>query len=109
MAVRSLIEFKVREGEEAAFERAYLAHGLLHRAVSAPGFLSGDFLRPAPESTSFWATALWRSRDDYSAWQSAYTSVFSRHALTEIGQFLSAAPQGFALEVAANVQGDAPS
>jgi heme-degrading monooxygenase HmoA len=57
MPVRSLIEFNVRRGAEKVFEAIYLEYGFLDRAKNMPGFLSGEFLRTGPETSTFWATA----------------------------------------------------
>lgn len=99
MPVRSLIEFDVREGAEAAFENAYSAHGFLSRAASAAGFLGGELLQSDTEPLTFWATALWATHDDYAAWQANYLTLFGAEALQDLTQFLTTIPQGFALSV----------
>ena len=101
MPVRSLIEFNVRGGTEAAFKDAYLAHGFLSRAESAAGFLDGEFLQSDAEPSTFWATALWATHDDYAAWQANYLTLFGAETLQDLTQFLTNTPHGFALSVRA--------
>ena len=103
MPVRSFIEFHVREDAVDAFERAYLENGFLHKAVEAPGFLGGEFLKKSTTPPIYAATALWRTAADYAAWQQNYGEVFSVDALKQLGQHLLKQPEGSALSVLTRV------
>lgn len=60
--------FKVRNGEERAFEARWLDRDTQLRAV--PGFVEFHLLKgPAREDHVLYAShSLWRSRDDFDAW-----------------------------------------
>lgn len=52
MAVRSLIELKVAEGQCEAFKAAYLENSFPQRAIAASGFAGGERLLESEKSTS---------------------------------------------------------
>ncbi len=99
MPVRSFIEFHIRGGAEAEFERAYLDGGFLDKAIHAHGFLGGEFLKKSDVPPVYAASALWHAEEDYTAWQRGYGAVFSAEALERLAHCFLKPPQGVALRV----------
>ncbi|WP_419908546.1 antibiotic biosynthesis monooxygenase family protein [Candidatus Poriferisodalis sp.] len=75
MTVRTITEFRVKDGEAERFERTYRAGQFLERATTNPGFLRGEFMRCVADPSTFVAIAEWQSEGDYAAWQAAYESL----------------------------------
>ncbi|MEO9971657.1 MAG: antibiotic biosynthesis monooxygenase [Hyphomonadaceae bacterium] len=76
MAVRSLNELKVAEGQCEAFKAAYLENGFLQRAIAASGFISGELLIAPDKPNVFVKTTLWETEAAYSRWQLSYLDRF---------------------------------
>jgi heme-degrading monooxygenase HmoA len=66
---RSIIEFKVKPGQEGDFVSAFLDAGMLARPAAIDGFVSAELLRATQDSADFVVIASWSKRDAYAAWQ----------------------------------------
>lgn len=75
MAVRSVATFPVKPGAADAFEEAYREGQFLERAVTNPGFIRGELIRPSADPEHFVVVAEWETEADYRAWQANYDQL----------------------------------
>ncbi len=67
MAVRIIIDRKVKKGREAAF--AELLRELRSNAIVLKGYISGETLRAADDPQNFIVISTWQSLDDWKNWE----------------------------------------
>lgn len=65
--IRVLIERHIAESLEPAYEER--SRKILQRAVSTPGFISGETLRDTNDNNHRFTLANWRSEADWLRWQ----------------------------------------
>ena len=75
MSVRSVATFSVKPGHADAFEAAYREGQFLERAVTNPGFIRGELIRPSGDTDHFIVVAEWATEADYAAWQANYDQL----------------------------------
>lgn len=75
MAVRSVATFRVKPGAADRFEAAYREGQFLERAVTNPGFIRGELIRPDGDPDQFIVVAEWETEADYRAWQANYDQL----------------------------------
>ncbi len=67
MAVRIIIDRKVKKGKEAEF--AKLLRELRTKAVPSKGYISGETLRALDDHHNYIVITTWQSLDDWKAWE----------------------------------------
>lgn len=67
MAVRIIIDRKVKKGKEAEF--AKLLRELRTKAVPSKGYISGETLRALGDHHNYIVITTWQSLDDWKAWE----------------------------------------
>jgi heme-degrading monooxygenase HmoA len=67
MAVRIIIDRKVKKGKEADF--AKLLRELRSKAVSSKGYISGETLRALDDPHNYIVITTWQSVDDWNKWE----------------------------------------
>lgn len=67
MAVRIIIDRKVKKGKEAEF--AKLLRDLRTKAVPSKGYISGETLRALDDHHNYIVITTWQSLDDWKAWE----------------------------------------
>jgi heme-degrading monooxygenase HmoA len=84
MAVKILIQRKVRPGNESKFAQAL--RELRSQAIHARGYISGETLRAIDDPSLHLAISTWNSREDWNGWaNSAERKAFQdkTHAMLE--------------------------
>ncbi len=91
MAVRIIIDRKVKKGKEAEF--AKLLRELRTKVVPSKGYISGETLRSLDDHYNYIVITTWQSVDDWKAWeknperkkiQAKIEKLLSRPAKTKI-------------------------
>jgi len=67
MAVRIIIDRKVKEGKESEFSQ--LLKQLRLKAVSSKGYISGETLRALSDRHNYIVVSTWQSADDWKNWE----------------------------------------
>jgi heme-degrading monooxygenase HmoA len=67
MAVRIIIDRKVKKGKEADF--AKLLRELRSKAVPSKGYISGETLRAVEDPHNYIVITTWQSVDDWTIWE----------------------------------------
>ena len=67
MAVRIIIDRKVKKGKESEFSE--LLRQLRSKAVSSKGYISGETLRALSDRHNFVVVSTWQSADDWKNWE----------------------------------------
>ncbi len=67
MAVRIIIDRKVKKGKEAEF--AKLLRELRTKVVPSKGYISGETLRSLDDHYNYIVITTWQSIDDWKAWE----------------------------------------
>lgn len=67
MAVRIIIDRKVKKGMESEFSE--LLRQLRSKAVSSKGYISGETLRALSDRRNFVVVSTWQSADDWKNWE----------------------------------------
>ncbi len=67
MAVRIIIDRKVKKGKEAEF--AKLLRELRLKAVPSKGYISGETLRSLDDHYNYIVITTWQTVDDWKAWE----------------------------------------
>ena len=67
MAVKVIIDRKVKKGKESEFFE--LLKELRSKALSARGYISGETLRALSDQHNYIAVATWQSIDDWKNWE----------------------------------------
>ena len=67
MAVRIIIDRKVKKGKEAEF--AKLLRELRSKVVPSKGYISGETLRSLNNHSNFIVITTWQSVDDWKEWE----------------------------------------
>jgi len=67
MAVRIIIDRKVKKGMESEFSE--LLRQLRSKAVSSKGYISGETLRALSDRHNFVVVSTWQSADDWKNWE----------------------------------------
>ena len=67
MAVRIIIDRKVKKGKESEFSE--LLKQLRSKAVSSKGYISGETLRALSDRHSYIVVSTWQSADDWKNWE----------------------------------------
>ena len=67
MAVKVIIDRKVRNGKESEF--FYLLKELRSKAISSKGYISGETLRALSDRHNYIAVGTWQSLDDWMNWE----------------------------------------
>jgi heme-degrading monooxygenase HmoA len=67
MAVRVIIDRKVKGGEESEFSE--LLKQLRSKAVSSKGYISGETLRALSDRHNYIVVSTWQSADDWKNWE----------------------------------------
>ena len=99
MTVRTLITFRVKPGQEAAFEKAYGEGEMLERAAIVPGFLGGDLMKLNGDGSTYAATALWDNAESYKQWQAAYATALDQDKVSAMMETLETFEPGQVYEV----------
>ena len=69
MAVRIIIDRKVKKGREADFSK--LLRGLRSKAVPSKGYISGETLRASDDPHNYIVITTWQSIDDWKKWENS--------------------------------------
>ena len=64
--IRVYIERQFIDGMEGEIER--VVRDVIHSAVCAPGYLSGEILRDQADHNHYVVVSSWRSREHWDAW-----------------------------------------
>lgn len=91
---RSLIEFSVRPGEEAAFVAAFHEAGMLTRPRAVPGFVRAELLRLAGGGADFVVIGEWETPEAYADWQARSRIDAPREALRRMNRCLVGLREG---------------
>ncbi len=67
MAVRVIIDRKVKKGKESEFSE--LLKQLRSKAVSSKGYISGETLRALSDRYNYIVVSTWQSLDDWRIWE----------------------------------------
>jgi len=67
MAVRVIIDRKVKKGKESEFSE--LLKQLRSKAVSSKGYISGETLRALSDRHNYLVISTWQSVDDWKNWE----------------------------------------
>jgi len=67
MAVRIIIDRKVKKGKESEFSE--LLKELRSRAVSSKGYISGETLRALSDRHNYIVVSTWQSAEDWKNWE----------------------------------------
>ena len=67
MAVRIIIDRKVKKGKESEFSG--LLKQLRSKAVSSKGYISGETLRGLSDRHNYMVVSTWQSLDDWKIWE----------------------------------------
>ena len=67
MAVKIIIDRKVKKGKEADFSR--LLRELRTKAIPSTGYISGETLRALDDPHNYIVITTWHSVDDWKAWE----------------------------------------
>ena len=67
MAVRIIIDRKVKKGKEAEFSK--LLRDLRSKAVPSKGYISGETLRSLDDNHNYIVITTWQSVDDWKEWE----------------------------------------
>ncbi len=68
MAVKIIIDRKIKKGKEPAFSE--LLKDLRSKAVSSKGYISGETLRALSDHNNYIVVSTWQSIDDWKNWES---------------------------------------
>ena len=68
-AVRSVIRFTVKPGQEAEFEAAFAACGMLTRPRAIEGFVEAELVRGLENPAEYLVIGRWADQAAYAAWQ----------------------------------------
>ena len=69
MAVKVIIRRKIPKGKEAQLLPLLL--GLRSKAISQPGYISGETLRNVNDPEDYVFISTWKSVDDWKAWEAS--------------------------------------
>ncbi len=67
MAVKIIIDRKVKKGKEAEFSK--LLRELRSKAIPTPGYISGETLRALDDPHNYIVVTTWQSVDDWKKWE----------------------------------------
>ena len=67
MAVKIIIDRKVRKGKEEDFSK--LLRELRSKAIPSAGYISGETLRASDDSHNYIVITTWQSVDDWKKWE----------------------------------------
>jgi heme-degrading monooxygenase HmoA len=67
MAVKIIIDRKVKKGKEADFSK--LLRELRKKAIPSPGYISGETLRAKDDPHNYIVITTWQSVDDWDKWE----------------------------------------
>jgi len=67
MAVRIIIDRKVKKGKESEFSE--LLKQLRSKAISSKGYISGETLRALSDRHNYIVVSTWQSFDDWKIWE----------------------------------------
>ena len=67
MAVRIIIDRKVKKGKESDFAR--MLRELRSKAIPSKGYISGETLRAQGDSRNYIVISTWQSLEDWKAWE----------------------------------------
>lgn len=67
MAVRIIIDRKVKKGKESDF--ALLLREMRSKAIPSKGYISGETLRALDDPYNYIVITTWQSVDDWKAWE----------------------------------------
>jgi heme oxygenase (mycobilin-producing) len=67
MAVRIIIDRKIKKGKEPEF--AKLLRDLRSKAIASKGYISGETLRALNDPHNYIVITTWQSVDDWKAWE----------------------------------------
>ncbi len=67
MAVRIIIDRKVKKGKESEFSE--LLKQLRSKAISTKGYISGETLRELSDRQNYVVVSTWQSADDWKNWE----------------------------------------
>jgi len=67
MAVRIIIDRKIKKGKESEFAR--LIRELRSKAISSKGYISGETLRALDDPHNYIVITTWQSVDDWKTWE----------------------------------------
>jgi len=67
MAVKIIIDRKVKKGKETDFSK--LLRELRSKAIPSPGYISGETLRATDDPRNYIVITTWQSADDWKRWE----------------------------------------
>jgi len=67
MAVKIIIDRKVKKGKETDFSK--LLRELRSKAIPSPGYISGETLRATDDPHNYIVITKWQSADDWKRWE----------------------------------------
>jgi heme-degrading monooxygenase HmoA len=67
VAVRIIIDRKVKKGKESDFAR--MLRELRSKAIPSKGYISGETLRAQGDSRNYIVISTWQSLEDWKAWE----------------------------------------
>jgi len=67
MAVKIIIDRKVKKGKETDFSK--LLRELRSKAIPSPGYISGETLRATDDPHNYIVITTWQSADDWKRWE----------------------------------------
>ena len=67
--LRSVIEFRVIPGKEAAFERAFADAGMLTRPAAIAGYRGAELIQSLEDPTHYMVFGTWSTIEAYRQWQ----------------------------------------
>lgn len=68
-ALRSVIEFRVVPGQEAAFEQAFADAQMLTRPAAIDGFYGADLIHSLEDPSHYMVIGSWATMEAYEQWQ----------------------------------------
>jgi len=93
MPFTSLIQFKVKPGEQTAFEAAFVKTGMLTRPKSVAGFLGAELIQSNTSTLEYCVVGKWETEQSYTDWQAIATATTDVDALSDlIGTLVDPAP-----------------
>lgn len=91
--LRSVLQFRVKPGEERAFEAAFRDAGMLVRPRAVSGFERAELVQCVDDPTLYFVIGSWRTAEAYGVWQGRSAADAPREALSRlIGHLIDASP-----------------
>ncbi len=84
MPFTSVIRFHVKPREDASFEAAFEAAGMLTRPDAINGFLGAKLLRSETEPLEYLVIGEWQTREAYGDWQAVSSRTADAEALARL-------------------------